>query len=202
MDVNEICLLWGELQVQRWWSCMTKAEWSGWMQAFGSVAAILFAVYISSRDRSHAKELHAAAEKSAERKERELASALVTRFCGGFRGILEELSLEVDGYLWDYQRIRVLLGSELELIKIIPLNSMNHEERYLIFNIHMVALQVFEALINAEKHANPNAEGRLVSEENSRLLVWNIAQSNYKDIERDSEKLERLWRENDVKNFL
>lgn len=36
----EYCLLW----IDHWSSCMTKAEWSGWVQAYGSVAAIVFAV--------------------------------------------------------------------------------------------------------------------------------------------------------------
>jgi hypothetical protein len=36
----EYCFLWID-----WWPlCMTKAEWSGWMQALGAVAAILLAV--------------------------------------------------------------------------------------------------------------------------------------------------------------
>jgi len=47
MEANEICLLWGDWQIQRWWSCMTKAEWSGWMQAIGAVLAILGAFYLS-----------------------------------------------------------------------------------------------------------------------------------------------------------
>lgn len=38
---QEICLLWGDWQIQRWWSCMTKSEWSGWVQAIFSVLAIL-----------------------------------------------------------------------------------------------------------------------------------------------------------------
>lgn len=36
----EFCLRFFE---QRWWSCMTKAEWSGWMQAVFSVVAIFAA---------------------------------------------------------------------------------------------------------------------------------------------------------------
>lgn len=37
MPTPEYCLLWID-----WWPlCMTKAEWSGWVQAFGAVLAIL-----------------------------------------------------------------------------------------------------------------------------------------------------------------
>lgn len=38
MPTSEYCLLWID-----WWPlCMTKGEWSGWMQAVGSVLAIIF----------------------------------------------------------------------------------------------------------------------------------------------------------------
>lgn len=37
---QEYCLFWWD-----WWPmCMTKGEWSGWMQAIGTFAAILFAI--------------------------------------------------------------------------------------------------------------------------------------------------------------
>ena len=42
-----ICLLWGDWQIQQWWSCMSKAEWAGWMQAIFSVIAILVSGFIS-----------------------------------------------------------------------------------------------------------------------------------------------------------
>lgn len=34
------------LGIDHWSMCMTKAEWSGWVQAFGSIGAILFAVWL------------------------------------------------------------------------------------------------------------------------------------------------------------
>ena len=46
---TEICLLWGNLQVQQWWSCMTKAEWAGWAQVLGAVLAIRGASKIAAK---------------------------------------------------------------------------------------------------------------------------------------------------------
>jgi hypothetical protein len=44
---QEYCFLWID-----WWPmCMTKSEWSGWMQAVFSVLAILAAVLVASRQR-------------------------------------------------------------------------------------------------------------------------------------------------------
>ncbi|MGF6211820.1 hypothetical protein [Comamonas sp. 4034] len=52
---QEYCLLWGDLQINSWWSCMTKSEWSGWMQAiFGALAILssaLLAIWIANRER-------------------------------------------------------------------------------------------------------------------------------------------------------
>ena len=45
--VPEYCFLW----IDHWSTCMTKSEWSGWMQAVFSVIAILAAVRISTRQR-------------------------------------------------------------------------------------------------------------------------------------------------------
>lgn len=40
-STQEYCLFWSDYW---WWMCMTKDEWSGWMQAVGTFAAILFAL--------------------------------------------------------------------------------------------------------------------------------------------------------------
>lgn len=48
----EYCFLWAHLWwpgSDPWWACMQKAEWSGWVQAFGSIAAIIFAGWIARR---------------------------------------------------------------------------------------------------------------------------------------------------------
>jgi hypothetical protein len=44
---QEYCFLW----IDHWSMCMTKAEWSGWMQAIGSVVALLIAIWIPWRER-------------------------------------------------------------------------------------------------------------------------------------------------------
>lgn len=41
----EFCLLW----IDHWSTCMTKGEWSGWLQAFFSIVAIVFAAVLSRR---------------------------------------------------------------------------------------------------------------------------------------------------------
>jgi len=41
---QEYCLLW----IDSWATCMTKGEWSGWMQALGAVAAIAGAFVIAN----------------------------------------------------------------------------------------------------------------------------------------------------------
>jgi len=49
---QEYCFLW----IDSWPTCMTKSEWSGWMQAFGSVAAIVGSVLLTERQIRHDRE--------------------------------------------------------------------------------------------------------------------------------------------------
>lgn len=39
------------LGIDHWSMCMTKGEWSGWMQAIGSLVALLIAIWIPRRER-------------------------------------------------------------------------------------------------------------------------------------------------------
>lgn len=62
MQPPEYCLL----GIDWWPLCMTKAEWSGWMQAIGTVAAILAAVgvaYVQHRQNLAQQKVAAAAER-------------------------------------------------------------------------------------------------------------------------------------------
>lgn len=46
----EICLFWGDFQIQQWWSCMDKDLWvasAGWAQAFAAVVALGIAIWAS-----------------------------------------------------------------------------------------------------------------------------------------------------------
>ncbi|HEU4457769.1 MAG TPA: hypothetical protein VFR90_01440 [Methylibium sp.] len=68
----EYCLLW-----INWWPlCMTKAEWSGWVQAIGSIAAILAGFFFIN----HQHVLQQRAVLAGERRRRsELALSLASR---------------------------------------------------------------------------------------------------------------------------
>lgn len=32
---SDICIFWGDWQLNFWWSCMTSSEWASWVQAIG-----------------------------------------------------------------------------------------------------------------------------------------------------------------------
>jgi hypothetical protein len=51
MNAPEYCLFY----VNLWPMCMTKSEWSGWVQAVGSIAALLFAFYLMRYQLEHAR---------------------------------------------------------------------------------------------------------------------------------------------------
>nr|WP_314711386.1 hypothetical protein [uncultured Comamonas sp.] len=49
----EICLLWGDWQIQQWWSCMTKAEWLSLMQAISIIGAFGIAKWTYKKNREN-----------------------------------------------------------------------------------------------------------------------------------------------------
>lgn len=58
---QEYCFLW----IDHWSMCMTKAEWSGWMQAVGSIVALIVAIYLPQKQRADQKKENAALAVSA-----------------------------------------------------------------------------------------------------------------------------------------
>jgi len=90
---TEICLL----AIDWWPMCMTKAEWSGWVQAIGSIAAIAAAAYgiYWQVKRQHA--LQAIREVEAELKQvRDLQTFLV--FADSYLGRLSGAAMFDDTY--------------------------------------------------------------------------------------------------------
>lgn len=82
---QEYCFLW----IDWWATCMTKAEWSGWMQALGSVFAIGFSGAIAARqikaarteaetDRFEARRLAANIRQLDDLKRSEMLMAILT----------------------------------------------------------------------------------------------------------------------------
>jgi hypothetical protein len=43
----EICLFWGDWQIQNWWSCMDKSDWAAWAQVAGVLTALFMPFMIS-----------------------------------------------------------------------------------------------------------------------------------------------------------
>lgn len=67
--LDEYCLL----SIQHWSTCLQKSEWANWMQAIGSVAAILFALYLPKFQERRARE---ALQKSVILRSRTLAGSV------------------------------------------------------------------------------------------------------------------------------
>lgn len=58
----EYCFLWID-----WWPfCLTKGEWSGWVQAIGSIGAIFVAIEVARRQTNHALALQNSQQKLAQ----------------------------------------------------------------------------------------------------------------------------------------
>lgn len=75
MPTEEFCFL----GIERWFTCLSKAEWAAWMQAIFSVLAIFAATGIAARQNRHAVQLQAALRRADGLRQLDIAIALADR---------------------------------------------------------------------------------------------------------------------------
>lgn len=147
---QEYCLLY----IDSWATCMTKAEWSGWMQAIGAVFAILCAIGV------------AAWQVTAEaRRNRRVALALFRPFAGALVAMPLRLPNGGTRSLWDIRLTRLLLEGELRRVESVPLHALVGKEEMGFMALRLGALQALEALKIAESTAQASPNGAVVSAE-------------------------------------
>lgn len=156
---QEYCFLW----IDWWATCMTKAEWSGWMQAIGSVAAILCAVGVA------AWQLRAEA-----RRNRKVVLALFRPFAGALIALPLKLPKDGSRSLWDIRLTRLLLEGELRRFESIPLHALVGKEEMGFMAMRLGALQALEALKIVESAVEKSDTDLLVSVEAYKFLQSTI----------------------------
>lgn len=171
---QEYCFLWSD-----WWPmCMTKSEWSGWMQAIGAIVAILASamtvLYQLNADR---------------KKNRRAAIAHINTFGGTLRAIPRKLSPNGNRSLWGIIQMRALLASELARADGIHLADLNFNEQQGVFAFRLAASVLLEALRLSEESTELSPDGQLVTEDAYKFLQHVI--ENSKGSIEDGERLLR-----------
>lgn len=87
----EYCFLW----INWWATCLTKAEWAGWAQALGTIAAVGVAVWLSSREHARSRE----EQERRSKEERRQTLETLGRLLFGIFWCLKKLD---HGYMGDY----------------------------------------------------------------------------------------------------
>lgn len=109
MTDQTYCLFW----IQHWAMCMTKAEWSSWTQAIGSVGAILGAIAVAARQSRDTRRLQR--EMEAIESRRQLAHVLA--LLQGAASIADDAQMAIEN-----QQARLQPGVPL------PLRTTSQEE--------------------------------------------------------------------------
>lgn len=135
----EICLLWGDWQIQQWWSCMTKAEWAGWMQFIGAITAVAVAFSIARYQFVIER-----------RRDKRLAESLIVPFAGALHAVKEKLPPNGTRSFWDMRLTRMLLESELKRSDSVPLHALTSSSHYGLYAYRLIAMQLIEAFKIAE----------------------------------------------------
>ncbi|MBO9680786.1 MAG: hypothetical protein J7556_21350 [Acidovorax sp.] len=130
---QEYCLLWID-----WWPiCMTKAEWSGWMQAIGAILAILASFALV---RHQLKEQQLLVKRAAVSRIRTFV-AFSSSYAEGFLGIDKYTNLEM-------RRQSALLNEQIAMAATIPSELLNIEWIAALEGTRSIAVQ-FRVLVDA-----------------------------------------------------
>ncbi|MDX4955318.1 hypothetical protein [Delftia acidovorans] len=135
--------------------CMTKSEWASWVQAGGSIIAIVVTFVIASLDSIRTKK----AQRHAARDLRESAVAVMRTFDGAIASIPKRLKPDGNRSFWDVRLSCILLEAELRRADLIPLQALSLNEQKGLFAFRLAAIQIIEALrmVFPEIHSENNS---------------------------------------------
>lgn len=156
---QEYCFLW----IDWWATCMTKTEWSGWMQAIGALLAIAVAFAIANwqQIQSHKSDV-------------KLAKALVRTFGGALVSLPMKLPRNGTRSLWDVRLSRLLLEEELGRVASMPMHALNADQQLGFLALRLGALQALEAMKIAESNAGHLGDVALVGADAYAFLMEQI----------------------------
>lgn len=77
-------------------AALTKSDWSGWVQAVGSLAALGVAIFVMSRQNAHSTKVIAEAEIRAVKRRALAVKGIVDRACNQFDGIGQSIISTVE----------------------------------------------------------------------------------------------------------
>ncbi|WP_370682227.1 hypothetical protein [Comamonas sp. GB3 AK4-5] len=147
---QEYCALW----IDSWATCMTKSEWSGWVQAIGSVLAICAAVWVFS--------LQQRAEHNRHRAD---AASILSSFIGTLDTIQRLIPADGNRSVWTVIKVRVLIEAELQRVGGLEMHALVLNEQVGVFNYRMAAMQLIEALRVVEGDIDKTEKGVFVHQE-------------------------------------
>lgn len=148
----EYCLLWID-----WWAfCMTKAEWSGWMQAIFSVIAIAAAGLFAYLPIEEARRNAARARQEGRRALVEVVAHLAGMLTGEIAAKATELDHRAGPRVYDVHPAAEPFADIASAAKAIPLHEL-HEvaEVHLVFALRKLAqraVDVHETAMNERDH--------------------------------------------------
>lgn len=167
VEVTEICLFWGDWQIQRWWSCMPKNEWSGWVQAIGAIASIQIAIWVSGksarREKKHAIQQARIIAKGCV----QCISSMSYGLREGFPGMIETGAIGIKEFYLLSNSVRP------ELLAAKPM------EAYIGLKLNIaIILGVYETFVNENTEDNKTELMRILSYYKN--LIWRDSETLHK----------------------
>ena len=172
---------------------LTRGECASWVQAWGSIIAIIVLIIVSHIDRKSALGMVLRSEEKLAVREREIAAAMLNRLGGSLKGVQQSIIEGNVEEVWGVKMWRTLLGSELEVIKGIPLTALNMDEQKQFFGLHTVAKITFEAIVFAEGQNFTNADKKFLVKDEAMFFLQNLVNANKASSDEHIAELAKNW---------
>lgn len=116
-----------------------------WVQAIGSIGAILVAVVVANLQFKASAEKDAKAEAKKAAEEKAVAIYLLNTFGGALLTVQKKLDRDIIS-LWDARTMNAVLKAELNNVQAMPILALSLKSRKTFFGYRLIAIQYIEAI--------------------------------------------------------
>jgi hypothetical protein len=140
----------------------SRADAPAWVQAIGSIAAILVAVGVAYWQGRSSLNKEARDERQKITNEKSIAAYQLNTFCGALFAVREKIIPGRPISLWDLRLMYVLFKTELANVQGLPVLALNLDSRRALFGFRLIAIQFIEALSFGEQALVQNANKEMI----------------------------------------
>lgn len=167
-----------------------------WVQAVGSIVAIFTAIGVALWERVASRNSERRKERADFLIERKKCSFLISALGGVVVAMGNRFQPGKGESLWDARMARIYVHSELERSKDISIHALTKLEMECVYELRLIAMQIMEALIDAESSSFTNDKKEQIVEEVEFQFLLKVIADNIDNAKTAVDNLKSNWKEN------